>query len=92
MGLVGKFILQIGDAYNRSGQFVEQISDDVILVAFEAEPSALTPISVKSLGGDINEPGSVYIFNTEPELEEFIEWLECCDDVEDGKPVDASVN
>jgi hypothetical protein len=83
MGLAGKFIFHMGEEYSRSGEIIEQVSDDVILVKFDhncdctPRPQGALPVTINSLATGIEDmDNTCEIFNTRADLDAFLEWLD----------------
>ena len=81
MGWTGKFVYFMGKDYSRSGEIVEQMPDEVILVRFEPDggmPSTLTAIRIETLlqtTENFEEGDGCVIFESKADFEAFNVWL-----------------
>ncbi len=83
MTLVGKFFFCSGAEYIQSGEVVEAIGPDLLLVKFDKRedvpPGAMSVFDTSSLMAEINPDGTLdsvwEFFATRKELDDYMGWL-----------------
>ncbi len=85
MSLVGKFVFYMGPDYHQSGEIIEQVAPDVVLIKWDNlgknvdDPSpdgAMILMSISSMIKSEEEDASTWdIYATREELQAFHEWL-----------------
>lgn len=83
MSLVGKFFFHCGKEYTQTGEVVDQLTPEVVVVKFdhcEHVPPSLTVLSISSMVSKMKPDGAVdgdwEIFNSRAELDTWLEWLD----------------
>ena len=83
MGLVGKFFFCSGAEYSQSGEVVDALGEDIVLVKFDKRegvpPGAISAFDVSSLLAALNPNGTLdstwEFFATRKELDVWMTWL-----------------
>jgi hypothetical protein len=92
MSLVGKFFSHFGKEYHQTGQIVEQIDDEMLLVRFdkcEHIPSGMVVIPASSMVTKMDKEGAPEVewefFGTRAELDAWIAWLDAPPEEDDRR-------
>ena len=83
MSMVGKFFFYAGKEYSQTGEIIEQLSPDLVLVRFdrcEHIPPTLTLVAVSSMVSVMKPDGAVdsdwEFFATRDQLDTWMAWLD----------------
>lgn len=88
MGLVGKFVFHIAKDFHESGEVVEQVTPDIVMVRWDRSgghdagadqppASSLNLVSVAAMAADLDEGGfpAWEFYETRAEIDAFHAWL-----------------
>ena len=99
MSLVGKFFFHMGKEYSHSGQIIEQIDANTVLIKIdhcEHVPDSMMIVPVAPMVSKIDKDGSVdsewEFFGSREELDEWLEWLETPSEPAEAEKKSATIN
>lgn len=86
MSLVGKFFFHMGKEYHQSGEVIEQITPDIVLLRCDRDKSLGVPgyasiaVSINSMVTKFNKTGDPEVdwefFDSRAAIDEFLSWLD----------------